>query len=50
MNSTNKNHSASANPPRSSLRKISINTMIRIQTQIIYRKKASSDQKMFSSG
>jgi len=50
MNSTNKNHKALAQPDRSRLRKISMNTMIRIQIQITHRKKMNIVQKMFNSG
>ena len=50
MNSTNKNHSALAQPDRSRLRKMSMNTQIKIQIQITHRKKMNIDQKRFSRG
>ena len=50
MNSTNKNHSALAPPDRSWLRKMSMNTVIRIQIQITHMKKMNIDQKTFKSG
>jgi hypothetical protein len=50
MNSTNRNHRALAQPDRSWLRKMSMNTMIRIQNQITYRKNSNIVQNAFSSG
>jgi len=50
MNSTNRNHRALAPPDMSWLRKMSMNTVIRIQIQITHRKKMNIDQKTFSSG
>ena len=38
MNSTKRNHRALAQPDRSWLRKMSMNTVIRIQNQITHRK------------
>jgi len=50
MNSTNTNHRAVAPPDRSSLRKMSMNTMIRIQIQITHRKKMHIVLNRFNSG
>ena len=50
MNSTNRNHRALAPPDRSWLRKMSMNTVIRIQNQITQRKTTRIVQKMFRRG
>ena len=50
MNSTNRNHSALAQPDRSWLRKMSMKIQIRIQIQMIHRKNSNIVQKMFNSG
>jgi hypothetical protein len=45
-----RNHRALAQPDRSGLRKMSMNTVIRIQIQITHRKKMNIVQKRFNSG
>jgi len=50
MNSTNTNHRGLAPPDRSSLRKMSMNTQIRIQIQITHRKTMHIVQNRFNSG
>jgi hypothetical protein len=50
MNSTNRNHKALAQPDRSGLRKMSMNTVIKIQNQTTHRKITIIVQKMFKSG
>jgi hypothetical protein len=50
MNNTNRNQRDLAKPDRSWLRKMSVNTMIRVQIQITHRKNSNIVQKTFKSG
>jgi len=50
MHSTNGNHKALAQPDRSGLRKMPMNTVIKIQNQITHKKTTRIVQKTFNSG